>query len=542
MKKLFLIFILILACLLRFYRLGSYPAFNADEAAIGYNAYSLLQTGKDEHGNPWPIHFQSFNDYKPGLYVYIVMPFVAAIGLNEWAVRIPNALMGVLTVWLVYLLVKEIFDDKKKELFALLSALFVAVSPWHIQFSRGGWEVNTATFFITAGLLFFIKGLRNSKFLFLSVFLFTASLYTYHAARIVVPFLALGLVGIYRSELWSKKKNVLLSGALGILALIPLFVDLLGPAGISRAAGVGLLADPGPVNRINELRGEHKNYQSISSIVLHNKVVTYGIAFVQNWAEHFSGEFLFLSGDVIQRNRVPETGQTYIISIVFLVVSLFAITKNPKEWGVLLWWILIAPLAAALTFQSPHALRAQNMAIPLEIMNAYGLYTIIEWIEKSRWRNNVKYLLFSFLSIIMLVSVIRYLHMYYVHMAKEYPYSSQYGVKELVNYIKTKENDFQKVLVTDRYDQPYILFLFYMKYPPAKFQSEHTLTARDQYGFSTVRQFDKYNFWPIDFDAAKRDYPNSLIAGTDEDIPREANIVQRIYGTNKFLYFEVVAN
>src|SRR3990167_3084838 len=97
-KYIALLFIILLSVFLRFYKLGSYPALNADEAAIGYNAFSLLETGKDEHGNPWPVHFQSFNDYKPGLYFYIVLPFVKFLGLNEWAVRIPGAFLGTLTV------------------------------------------------------------------------------------------------------------------------------------------------------------------------------------------------------------------------------------------------------------------------------------------------------------------------------------------------------------------------------------------------------------------------------------------------------------
>src|SRR3990167_2712527 len=108
MKRIYLILIIALAFALRFWRLDSYPALNADEAAIGYNAYSLIQTGKDEHGNPWPIHFQSFNDYKPGFYFYLVVPFVKLLGLNEWSVRIPNALLGVATVYILYLLVKEL--------------------------------------------------------------------------------------------------------------------------------------------------------------------------------------------------------------------------------------------------------------------------------------------------------------------------------------------------------------------------------------------------------------------------------------------------
>src|SRR5882724_2954061 len=121
MKKILLLIIIILAFVLRFYHLNSYPAFNADEASNGYDAYSLLQTGKDQHGNSWPIDFQSFNDYKPGLYVYLTMPFVSILGLNEWAVRLPNAILSVASVYIVYLLVKELFG-KDKELFALIAA------------------------------------------------------------------------------------------------------------------------------------------------------------------------------------------------------------------------------------------------------------------------------------------------------------------------------------------------------------------------------------------------------------------------------------
>ncbi len=195
MKKIILISILTLAAFLRLYNLGSFPALNADEAAIGYNAYSLLETGKDEHGNSWPVHFQSFNDYKPGGYFYFVLPFVKLLGLNEWAVRLPSALFGIITVLLVYLLVKELFKD---EAFALTSSFFLAISPWHIHFSRGGWEVNTATFLITLGFWLFIKSVKKPKFLILSSLFFVLSLYTYHAARIITPLLVIGLMLVYR--------------------------------------------------------------------------------------------------------------------------------------------------------------------------------------------------------------------------------------------------------------------------------------------------------------------------------------------------------
>ncbi len=132
--------------------------------------------------------------------------------------------------------------------------------------------------------------------------------------------------------------------------------------------------------------------------------------------------------------------------------------------------------------------------------------------------------------------------MFYSHMAKAFPFSSQYGVKELVTYLSPIHTQYQKVIVTDRYDQPYILFLFYMKYDPALFQKEHTLTARDQYGFSTVRSFSNFSFESVPYEKMIQQYPNSLIVGTSQEILPEANISQDIIGENGYRYFRVVVN
>ena len=57
-EKLFVLLIVIFSFFLRVWKVSEYPAgLNADEAAIGYNAYSLLQTGKDEFGHSWPVNF-----------------------------------------------------------------------------------------------------------------------------------------------------------------------------------------------------------------------------------------------------------------------------------------------------------------------------------------------------------------------------------------------------------------------------------------------------------------------------------------------------
>src|SRR6185436_10975641 len=108
----------------------------------------------------------------------------------------------------------------------------------------GGWEVSVATFFITLGVWLFIR-----KRLMFAVLAFAASLYTYHAARVVVPLLGIGLLVIYFKDLRKNPKQIILAGILGVLILIPLGADLLKGGAGARVAGVGLLADPGPRSR-----------------------------------------------------------------------------------------------------------------------------------------------------------------------------------------------------------------------------------------------------------------------------------------------------
>src|SRR3989344_4582888 len=108
-----LIIIIFLATVLRFYQLGQNPpSLDWDETAHGYNAYSILKTGRDEYGYKLPLSFRSFDDYKPPIYTYLVVPSVAIFGLNDFAVRFPSAVLGVLAVIFSYLMVFEFFKIK----------------------------------------------------------------------------------------------------------------------------------------------------------------------------------------------------------------------------------------------------------------------------------------------------------------------------------------------------------------------------------------------------------------------------------------------
>jgi len=522
-----LVLVFIFALFLRVWKLDQYPAgLNADEAAIGYNAYSLLQTGKDEFGHPWPINFQSFNDYKPGLYFYLVLPFVKVLGLNVWAVRLPSAILGAFSVLVLYFLVSELFSKKA----AFLASLVLAISPWHLHFSRGGWESNAATFFIILGVYLFFKAPKKPRYFMFSALFLLAAMFTYHSARLVVPLLVVGLVFFNRKEVFLKKnfKGIVSGAGIGAILLFFLLLSMTGEAGASRFSGVGIFADQGPLWRVNELRGQHQNPFGFTTKLVHNKYFEYGLQFLDNWLRHFEGNFLFISGDEIQRNRIPEMGQLYLLEIPLLILGFyFLVKKKPLGWQSILWWLAVAPAASALTFQSPHAIRALNMVIPLAIITGYGLFGAYEELQKKLKKPYLAALC-SFFLLAYLWNFSFYLHQYYVHYPKIYPAAWEYGFEELSQYISENQNRFDEIRVTNHYDQPYILLAFYLKYPPQKFQKQARLTPRDQYGFSTVENFDKYYFGPIDWRAESSD-KRVMIIGSSNEIPDSATIAKRIY-------------
>ena len=153
--KFLLIAIFLIASLTRLLYLEQFPnGFTGDEAQQGYSAYSILKTGKDEWGQVLPIFPRGFGDYKPPLYTYLTIPSVAVFGLNIFAVRLPSALIGILTVGFIYLLTKELFKNKT---IAVWAAFLLAINPWHIQLSRTAFEGNAGILFFVIGLWLFLK-------------------------------------------------------------------------------------------------------------------------------------------------------------------------------------------------------------------------------------------------------------------------------------------------------------------------------------------------------------------------------------------------
>ncbi|MFZ2153330.1 MAG: glycosyltransferase family 39 protein [Microgenomates group bacterium] len=531
LTKILLAAILIFAIIIRGYKIDVLPSLNPDEAALGYNAYSLLQTGKDEHGTQWPIHFKSFGDYKPGGYVYLALPVIKVLGLTPLAVRLPNLIFSILTIYILYKLVLLLTFDFQ---LSTLTAFVLAVNPWHIHFSRGAWESSTALFFIILGIYLFYSYIINRKsYIFLlSCLSFVASLYIYHSARLVTPLIVLFLLFSNLKFIVNNLKLILLPTLIAILFTIPVFISFINNGGTARLGGVGLTADRGPLSRSEELLNQHPQFNYFDRIV-HNKRILYLLSWAQKYTSHYDANFLFINGDDVPRSRSPEMGQLYLLELPLFILGVIYLLKFSSS-NILLplttALFLFSPIASSLTFQAPSALRALPLVIPFSITIAAGLLYFAK-ITQRYFPHNL-----FLITITYIFSLFYFVDAYFVHAPQRYPFAWNTGFSQEMKFVESQKSKYENIYFTDSYDQPYILYLFYNAYPPLKIQTQISLTSPDKYGFSTVNTIDNIHFGKIDWDTIPS---HSLVIAGYEKIPAVplASVVQA-GGTIGFRIYE----
>src|SRR3989338_6922791 len=233
--NLLLLVIILLAAILRIYKIDQVPpSLSWDEAANGYNAYTIANYGRDEHGKYFPAYFRSFGDDKHPIHIYLTAPFVKILGLNEFSTRLPSAVFGTLNVLLIFFLTNLLFKNK---FIALFTAFLLAISPYNIHFSRFNHEANFVLFFFMLGLwLFFLSLEKNKKLLPFAVLSFCISFITYHPAKIITPIIIIVLISLYVKRIKWGKNLYAITIVVFFLITLALNPQLFGFARINQTA------------------------------------------------------------------------------------------------------------------------------------------------------------------------------------------------------------------------------------------------------------------------------------------------------------------
>ncbi len=459
-EKIILIIVLILGFFIRIYN-SNYPPLLWDEAAIGYNTYSIIHTGRDEYGQSLPLIFKSFGDYKPGLYVYLCLPFVYLFGLNTLTVRLPSIILGSLLPLIAYLIVKKHSPSKN---LSLLFAIIIAFNPYNIHYSRGAWETNILTFELLLASHFFL----NKKYFWSSI-IFGLTLFTYQSGKLTSLLLILVLLLTNFSKKYFQKEFILKFIFPLFIFSLPILSGLFFQHQGNRLEVVSLFSYP---------RSNEEKYLIISESsqldyqLFHNQYIFFAKNFFSRYFNHFSPQFLLTQGDWQNpRHSAPYIGILLIPSFFFFIYGFirYLADKNKLPFGNLfLFWLFLAPIPAALTRDSVQATRIMSFSIPLCYFAAFGFQKLL---DKPK---NI--ILKLFILLFYLLSFVYYLDLYFNHMVKKSPQDWLYGYQSAINFVIQNPTS-EDIYFTNFYGQAYIYYLFQSQYSPQKYQLQSNLVS-----------------------------------------------------------------
>ena len=437
-------FFLILVCLLflvtRLVKITQIPgSLYWDEASIGYNAHAVLTTGRDEWGEWLPLHFRAFGEFKLPVYIYSVALAEAVVGYGELAVRFPAVIYSLGSLLAVYFITKKLADSTS----ALWATVFFTLSPWGLLITRVGYEMTAGTAFFLLAWLFFLKSKEKPVLFLFSGLAHILAMYSYNSFRVISP-----LFFLFSLVFFLKKQHILiifLSMLLLFVSFIPIYKLYRYDAGGARLAAVSL----------------------------QGSLPSKALQFSKNYFSHFSPKFLFFDGDTNPRSNFPGFGLISIFSTPIILLGLVTAIKRRQS---ILLILILAPVAASLTRESPHALRSFLMFPALSILFGLG--------AKNR-------ILLVLAVIFMALQFENYTYNFYRQYNNQYSQDWQLPYKQIF----TQPIDKNKLLeVSDKYAQPYIFALYYQKYDPLEFRKTVVYNPVSDWGFSTVKSFGSFLF------------------------------------------------
>lgn len=525
------------------------PQLNWDEAAWGYNAYSILKTGKDEYGKFLPVFFRSFDEYKSGLPVYLIVPSVAVFGLNEFAVRFPSALLGVMTVLVVILLSLEIFKNQKA---AIFGGIVLAIEPWAVHLSRVYPDANTANFFLLSGILLFEYTKKQKKLLSFSLICFFLSMFTYNSYKIIVPLFLAGLFLVNKKffakfDKKTKKTALILAGFfLGIFLVLAFFGQAFARVGSTNIFALW--------PKETEVYQKEHVLPFFADFLIHNRMYYFSWEVGGRFFSYYSPYNLFLREPLEPATVVAGNSLFYPFEFIFWFAGLIFIAKNFKKYPQIILLMLIAPLPPMMTWNWFQPARGMALFTVFSILIGLGISKISDFVLKNinfkinilSKKPNLVWLAAAFLLIFMMFSSTFYLaDSLLVYLPFRDSGNWQSGMRETAEEVFKNSQDYDQVIVQSGHAQPYIFYLFYGKYDPAKYQKERSEAGLLDDGKN--KDFGKFKFrkifWPDDKMLKK-----ALLVGDEFSLPKNdvedqssAKVIKEVTDKKGIMQAKIVA-
>ena len=482
-----MLLIFLLAGIIRFWQLNAVPQhLTQDEVAVGWNAYSILKTGRDEWGASWPLQFRSVGDYKQPVLIYLTAISESIVGVNEWATRLPVAIFSALTLAVIYFWTKEIVTVKYRHWGPVWAVLLWTLSPWHIVFSRSGFEAVVALFFVSVLLLAWAKWIRSPLFTWIWLIIISSGLAvaTYHSAKVYVPVINLGFLWLYRDRLrqffgarsWRQPAFWASMAVFGLLAYFLLSRFYFGSA-LIRGQMTFLKND------FDYQRALLPAIESIRGFSLAKVFLLVGFWY-KRLLDYLDPSWWLADGLGLALPNVPAQGVIYPLEFFFLLLG-GAVWLSPKllelvidkkfKPGAMLGWLLFCGfLPATLANNAKHALRSlQALPVIYLLILLGGLAT---WHKLKTGRTKTLFLVLVLLGYVW--GIVRLGDNYLIHYPIQLSETRHYPWAEAAKIVTQLAGDFDEVIVDPRFGTqgpyavgvPHYYFLFYSQFDPQQYQ------------------------------------------------------------------------
>ena len=367
------VLLLVLGASLRLAYLGSVPAgLHQDESFTALNAWDLFHEQRDSAGLFMPVYMSDWGDGQSAMYTWLLtlLLFFTKGRMFSFLCRLPQAAIGILTLWVVYRLMTRMFNRT----LGTISLFLLAICPWHIMMCRWGLDANLAPGFLIFSLYFFVRALENEKCLPLAALFYGLSLYCYAVIWIIVPILLVLqiLYCLHYKKLHISRLSILSSLLLFLLAL-PLILFVLVNNDILPQISLPFMTIPKMVGyRGSEIAS------GISQLVQNFKTSLTLLA-RQNTGSPY--DFLL------------PWGLFYDIGRVFIIIGFIALIKNifvsffiqKKFCYESLIFISLIGGGITCLLVTAHLHQINNLFIPLVLCEAYGIYAALRFISSRNW-------------------------------------------------------------------------------------------------------------------------------------------------------------
>ena len=463
-----LVVVTLLALALRGWSLGSVPpGLDVDEVSIGYNAFAIARTGRDEYGEAFPLLFRAYGEYKRPLYVYAAAASVAVLGPKESGIRLPAAVFGALSVPALYAVVVLLLKDWR---LGLTAATLLAVSPWHLQFTRGAREVSVlvlAVLLMAGALLaaFRSRGARAGWLYGGAALAFLAALYGATAGVIFAPALGVLLAWVYRRDVLRAPREWLGAAVLiAAVGCVPIVMQFAGGQAGARFGQISVFSDEETI-KLSESRLERDKQDGVPPVLNHPWALGVRRA-ADVYLSHFDLTYLFTIGDPEWRHHSSDTAQLYLWDLPLVLAGLYWVVR---EWHtpaarVIAGWLLLGPLPGAFAVGRTHAVHSITMLPALSLLAAVGMPGIWQWLRTRRFGAGLAVVW----ALLFPVSIAFYLFTYYRYYPVEH--ADSWGSGQLETFRAAQEEVarglVRRVVVPHDLDTSYIYALFGTGYDP----------------------------------------------------------------------------